>query len=49
MNVVAMFVLGLLLGWLAEWAIDWLYWRGRIGKMADENMRREFLRPSFLP
>ena len=37
MNVVAMFVLGLLLGWLAEWAIDWYYWRGRIGRVTDEN------------
>ena len=37
MNVIAMFVLGLLLGWLAEWAIDWYYWRGRIGRVADEN------------
>jgi predicted flap endonuclease-1-like 5' DNA nuclease len=37
MNVTAMFVLGLLLGWLAEWAIDWVYWRGRINKIAKEN------------
>jgi predicted flap endonuclease-1-like 5' DNA nuclease len=37
MNVVAMFVLGLLLGWLAEWAIDWVYWRGRINTIANEN------------
>jgi predicted flap endonuclease-1-like 5' DNA nuclease len=37
MNVVAMFVLGLLFGWLAEWAIDWYYWRGRIGEIASEN------------
>ena len=37
MNVIAMFVLGLLLGWLAEWAIDWVYWRGRIGRVSDEN------------
>ena len=37
MNVVAMFVLGLLIGWLAEWAIDWYYWRGRIGRIANEN------------
>jgi len=37
MTVVAMFVLGLLIGWLAEWAIDWYYWRGRIGRVADEN------------
>ena len=37
MNVLAMFVLGLLLGWLAEWAIDWFYWRGRIGRIASEN------------
>jgi predicted flap endonuclease-1-like 5' DNA nuclease len=37
MNVVAMFVLGLLVGWLAEWAIDWVYWRGRIQGVANEN------------
>lgn len=37
MNVVAMFVLGLLIGWLAEWAIDWLYWRARITRIANEN------------
>src|SRR5919109_276266 len=38
MNVVAMFVLGMLLGWLAEWALDWYYWRGRISKVANENI-----------
>jgi predicted flap endonuclease-1-like 5' DNA nuclease len=37
MNVIAMFVLGLLIGWLAEWAIDWFYWRGRITQIAKEN------------
>ena len=37
MNIAAMFVLGLLVGWLAEWAIDWFYWRGRIGPIAAEN------------
>jgi predicted flap endonuclease-1-like 5' DNA nuclease len=37
MNVVALFVLGLLFGWLAEWAIDWYYWRPRISRVADEN------------
>jgi predicted flap endonuclease-1-like 5' DNA nuclease len=37
MNVVAMFVLGLLVGWLAEWVIDWYYWRGRIYNLASEN------------
>ena len=37
MNIVAMFVLGLLIGWLAEWAIDWVYWRGRIQGVTDEN------------
>ena len=43
MNVVAMFVLGLLLGWLAEWAIDWYYWRGRIVRVVEENtdLRKE--------
>jgi predicted flap endonuclease-1-like 5' DNA nuclease len=37
MNVIAMFVLGLLMGWLAEWTIDWVYWRGRIRNVAAEN------------
>ena len=37
MSVVAMFVLGLLIGWLAEWAIDWVYWRGRIQGVTSEN------------
>ncbi len=37
MNVIAMFVLGLLVGWLAEWVIDWYYWRGRILRIANEN------------
>ncbi|RPJ25513.1 MAG: hypothetical protein EHM33_14335 [Chloroflexi bacterium] len=37
MNVIAMFVLGLLVGWLAEWVIDWYYWRGRIYNIASEN------------
>lgn len=37
MNVVAMFILGLFFGWLAEWAIDWYYWRGRIREIAKEN------------
>ena len=37
MNVIAMFVLGLLIGWLAEWVIDWYYWRGRMYSIAGEN------------
>jgi predicted flap endonuclease-1-like 5' DNA nuclease len=37
MNVIAMFVLGLLIGWLVEWVIDWSYWRGRIYSIASEN------------
>jgi predicted flap endonuclease-1-like 5' DNA nuclease len=37
MNTVAMVILGLLIGWLAEWAIDWVYWRGRIRSIASEN------------
>ena len=37
MNGTAIFVLGLLLGWLAEWAIDWFYWRGRIQGVVNEN------------
>lgn len=37
MNTLAMFVLGLLIGWLAEWGIDWFYWRGRMEGIANEN------------
>ena len=37
MNIIAMFVLGLFLGWLAEWALDWYYWRGRLNRAANEN------------
>jgi predicted flap endonuclease-1-like 5' DNA nuclease len=37
MNTVAMVVLGLLIGWLAEWAIDWVYWRGRLQRATSEN------------
>jgi predicted flap endonuclease-1-like 5' DNA nuclease len=37
MNVIAMFILGLLIGWLAEWAIDWFHWRGQIRAIANEN------------
>lgn len=37
MSVAAMFVLGLFLGWLAEWAIDWYHWRPRISRMTREN------------
>lgn len=29
MNPVFMFVLGLLIGWLIEWVIDYYYWRRR--------------------
>ena len=37
MNVIAMFVLGLFFGWLAEWAIDWYYWRGHLSRITNEN------------
>jgi predicted flap endonuclease-1-like 5' DNA nuclease len=39
MNVIALFVLGLLIGWLAEWVIDWYYWRARLHRVAGENAR----------
>lgn len=39
MNIVAIFVLGLLIGWLVEWVIDWFYWRGRVQSLAEENAR----------
>jgi predicted flap endonuclease-1-like 5' DNA nuclease len=37
MNVLATLVLGVLIGWLAEWTIDWIYWRGRIQGLVNEN------------
>ena len=37
MTIAAAFVLGLLIGWLAEWVIDWFYWRGRIRTIAEKN------------
>lgn len=37
MNVIALFVLGLFIGWLVEWVIDWYYWRGRMDRVAREN------------
>ena len=37
MNLVGMFVLGLLTGWLVEWVIDWFYWRSRHYRLASEN------------
>ena len=38
MNVIAFFVLGLLIGWVAEWIMDWFYWRKRIRNLAEENV-----------
>ena len=37
MNIIAIFVLGLLIGWIIEWILDWFYWRGRIAKANSEN------------
>ena len=37
MNILAIFVLGLLIGWLVEWVIDWFYWRSRTRPLASEN------------
>ncbi len=39
MNIIAIFVLGLLIGWVVEWVIDWFYWRGRIHTLTEENAR----------
>ena len=36
MTIVALVVLGMLMGWLAEWAIDWVYWRGRLKDATSE-------------
>lgn len=37
MNIFAAFILGVLIGWISEWILDWFYWRGRINKVAGEN------------
>jgi predicted flap endonuclease-1-like 5' DNA nuclease len=39
MNIIAIFVLGILIGWLIEWVMDWFYWRGRINSIASENTK----------
>jgi len=38
MNTIAIFVLGVLIGWIVEWILDWFYWRGRVQKAMDENI-----------
>lgn len=37
MNIISIFVLGLLIGWIIEWILDWFYWRSRISKLVNEN------------
>lgn len=37
MNLLAMFVLGLFVGWLIEWIIDWVYWRKRYKALEKEH------------
>ena len=37
MNTIAIFVLGVLIGWIVEWILDWFYWRGRVQKATNEN------------
>lgn len=37
MNIIAIFILGLLIGWIVEWILDWFFWRGRINKAVSEN------------
>jgi len=39
MNVIAIFVLGVLIGWIIEWILDWYYWRRRINEVANENAK----------
>ena len=37
MNPLVLFVLGLLIGWLAEWVIDWFFWRRKYRTLEEEN------------
>lgn len=39
MNIIAFFILGVLVGWIIEWVLDWFYWRGRIAKASNENAK----------
>jgi len=39
MNMLTVFVLGLLIGWIAEWIMDWLYWRNRMRALAEQNAK----------
>jgi hypothetical protein len=48
MNIIAIFVLGILIGWLIEWVIDWFYWRGRIQALAEENARLQKNNPAWM-
>jgi predicted flap endonuclease-1-like 5' DNA nuclease len=36
MNSIAIFVLGLLAGWVIEWIVDWIYWRSKMSKAQIE-------------
>lgn len=37
MNTFAVFILGVLVGWIAEWIIDWIYWRRRKDRYPTEG------------
>lgn len=39
MNGFTGFILGVLVGWLGEWVIDWFYWRGRAPDTQDEALQ----------
>jgi len=38
MNPIAIFVLGLLVGWLIEWIIDYFFWRRNCQSLRAENI-----------
>ena len=38
MSPIAIFVLGLLIGWLIEWIIDYFFWRRNCQGLREENL-----------
>lgn len=44
-NILVVFILGLLAGWLIEWVIDWAYWR-RPKKAAPGGKYQSHIRPA---
>ena len=49
MNVIAALILGLLIGFLIEWGVDWLFWRKKNDALAEEleETKAQLVMPSI--